>query len=355
MHCQDLKLKLAVIFSLSLVILPKSGVSGIWGFDGQRSAFTHFVWEYRMKSFDYRSYRKGINLLFRSFEDRTGRDLVPGIQRRAGIKVYTSSGRGISTPLPLVRAVITALKQRGFDESELFVIDMSEHNLRDSGFIPPLSRREKRDRFHGVPVYWLDNRQYYDPIWFYDSPLPSVKVGSSLGDLVETLEGRTSGGDGRKSFLPKVLLTDVDFWINIPMVLDNRAVGVSGALVNATLWNISNHDRFFSSPANAPIATAEIAAIPELVSGLVVTILPMERYQFIGGPVFNSLYTRSEKLVWMSPNPVVLDALALRRINIGRKEAGFCPLGVHLPMLNFAESLELGTADISKISWIRLP
>ncbi len=355
MHCQDLKLKLAFIFSLGLVILPRPGVSGIWGFDRQRSAFTEVVWEYRMKSFDYRSYRKGINLLFKSFEELTGKDLGPGMQRRAGIKVYTSSGSGISTPLPLVRAVITALKQRGFHESELFVIDLSEHHLRDSGFIPPLSRREKRARFHGVPVYWLNNREYYDPIWFYESPLPSTTMGSFSGNFGETLEDRKSGGDDRKSFLPKLLLTDVDFWINVPMVMDNQAVGVSGALVNATLWNMSNHDRFFSSPANAPIATAEIAAIPELVSALVVTILPMERYQFIGGPVFNSLYTRSEGLVWMSVNPVVLDALALRRINIGREEAGFHPMGDHLRMLQFAESLALGTADVSKITWIRFP
>ena len=82
--------------------------------------------------------------------------------------------------------------------------------------------------------------------------------------------------------------------------------------------------------------------------------MPMERYQFIGGPVFNSLYTRSEDLLWMSVNPVILDALILGRLNQKRKEEGFRSIGKQLPILIFAENLGLGSSDIKRIKWIRL-
>ena len=337
---------------LGLQMLSTLSVEGeIWGYTNERRFFTRFVWEYELQSFDQAQYSVAVSRILRNFEATTGKVLEPGRKRRAGIKIYTNSGNGIATPIPLVRALIEELIGRGFRPGELFILDVNESRLRYSGFIPLLSLRESRN-FDGVPVSVLDSREFFDPIWYYDSALPSrgevpfrLSTGGSYNSLYRI--------DDRKSFLPKPLLTDVDFWINLPVAMDHPALGVSGAIANATLWNISNRERFFVSPANAPIAAAEIAAIPELVASLAVTILSLERYQFIGGPVFNSLYTRSEGLLWMSVNPVVLDALMLQRINDRRRESGFRDLGEKLPMLHFAETLGLGSGDPGVVQWVR--
>ena len=50
---------------------------------------------------------------------------------------------------------------------------------------------------------------------------------------------------------------------------------------------------------------SEIAAIPELEERLVLNFVSLERYQFIAGPFFNSIYTRSEPRLWMSLLPRV--------------------------------------------------
>ena len=116
--------------------------------------------------------------------------------------------------------------------------------------------------------------------------------------------------------------------------------------MNATLWNASNTARFFRSPANAPAAVAEMSAIPELRQTWMCTIASLEHYQYVGGPYFNSLYTTSEPLVWLSTDPVLMDSLMRARIDEWRKRSGFQPMSDDIRTLEFAESLGVGSTDI---------
>ena len=91
----------------------------------------------------------------------------------------------------------------------------------------------------------LDSERHYDVDWFYDSPLPPTlqqepQFFSGAG------QGRSlaAGAEARKSFLPAPLLFEVDFWINLAVGVDDVTLGVDGALANATLWNVSNSQRF---------------------------------------------------------------------------------------------------------------
>jgi len=122
-------------------------------------------------------------------------------------------------------------------------------------------------------------------------------------------------------------------------------LGVNGALMNATLWNASNTLRFLKSPATAPVAVAEIGAIPELRETWALNIVSLERYQFVGGPIFNSLYTVGESRVLLSDNPVLLDSMMRERINYHRRKNGFAPLPQDLKILAFSEQLGLGDRD----------
>lgn len=296
------------------------------------------VWEATLEDFSDESYHRAVEAAFQTWEAQVGQAIKPAHKGRVGLKVYTRSGLGLATPRALVRAVIAALERRGYERAQMFVFDLTQKGLREAGFLPPLSAR--RSDFEGVPVYAIREGNFYDPVWFYDNPLPSHNPTTlELGLMDE----EALNPEDRKSFIPIPLIAQADFWINLPMVVDSQSIGVSGALANATLWNASNTRRFLRSPANAPVAVAEMAAVPELWESWAFTLLTLERYQFVGGLAFNSLYTRSEPLLWMSANPVALDYLMYQRMNRHRVFEGLPPIAPRPLIFDYSEAIGLGS------------
>lgn len=309
------------------------------------------VFEYEMADFEAETYARAVEDLLVLFE-KSKRAIRPGPKGRVGLKVYSDSGPGLSTPEALVEAVVEALERRGYARDDVFILGTSAHKLRDSGFLPPLSKRS--DFFNRIFVRSLDTGTYYHEKWFYDSPLPAQSATYWINVARENpFPAKNEEELARKSYLPVPLLHEVDFWINLPCYSDHPVLGVNGALMNATLWNASNTTRFLNSPATAPVAVAEMGAIPELRETWTLNIVSLQRYQYVGGPIFNSLYTVSEPYVLLSDNPVMLDALMTERINAQRAKNGFAPLPEQLKILSFSEQLGLGDSDVASMDLIR--
>ena len=314
------------------------------------------VWEARLEGFDQETYDREVETLIATFEQATGKKLVPRAKKKVGLKVYADSGPGLATPVPLVKAVISALKRRGFEHSDIFLVGLNALRLRMTGYLPSLVSGETP--FFGNPVYVLESGRYYDPVWFYDSPLPQrfdpIFTQQQAEQQIQGVSPTTTKDQDRKSFLATPLFLDADFWINIPVYTDHPTLGINGALVNATLWNASNTARFFRSPANAPAAVAEMSAIPELRETWMFTIASLQHYQFIGGPFFNSLYTVSEPVLWLSNDPVMMDSLARERINAHRRKHGFELIDEEIRTLEFAETLGVGSTKVKQAKIIRV-
>ncbi|HLP10198.1 MAG TPA: DUF362 domain-containing protein [Opitutaceae bacterium] len=312
------------------------------------------VWETALPDFGDAAYHDAVERLFADFEARHGADsLRPGARGSVGLKIYTDSGPGLNTPPALVRAVIAALERRGFETKKIFLVGLNQMRLRESGFLPALSKGGNSYADH--PVFVLESGKFYDTQWFYDSPLPARFAPGVLEQksAPEDEQGGSVAAD-RKSFLATPLFLEADFWINLPVYSDHPVLGINGALVNATLWNASNTQRFFRSPANAPAAVAEMAAIPELRETWKFTLVSLQCYQYIGGPLFHSLYTVSEPRLWLSADPVLLDALMLERINAARKHDRFVPImGDDRRLLEYCERLGVGSASPASVQWRR--
>ena len=302
------------------------------------------VWEARLSSFSDAAYSRQVEALITQFETATNRKLAPGAKKRVGLKIYTDSGPGMATPIPLVKALIGSLERRGFEKQNIFLVGLNQLRLRMTGYLPSLVTG--KSPFNDHPIYVLESGRYYDPVWFYDSPLPQRFDPIFAQEQTKDFDNTSTRDEDRKSFLATPLFLDADFWINLPVYTDHAMLGINGALVNATLWNASNTARFFRSPANAPAAVAEMSAIPELRETWMFTLASLERFQYIGGPYFNSLYTASEPLLWLSTDPVLMDALMRDRIDDLRKRNGFEPISEEIRTLEFAETLGVGTTKI---------
>lgn len=310
------------------------------------------VWESPVASGSL--YYTEVEELIGAYEREVGQRLQPGDRGKVALKINTRGRGGLCTPLQLIRALVEVLESRGYDRSSILIVDDSAHNLRGAGILPPLS--QSAAQFEGCPVIALDSGDFYDPEWFYDSPLPPAlqQEPQLLYDVRRSTE-LAEGAQARKSFLPEPLLFEVDFWINLAVGADDPSLGVDGVLANATLWNVSNSRRFLVNQATASAAVAEIAAIPELEERLVLNFVSLERYQFIGGPFFNSIYTRSEPRLWMSSDPVALDRLLYERMNVMRVLEGFPEIKPVPRQLPFAASLGLGEFEPERIEVRKVP
>jgi hypothetical protein len=299
------------------------------------------VYQAHLPGFDQASYGKAVEDLISAFEAARGKPIRPGAKHKVGLKIYSDSGPGMATPVALVQSVITALERRGYLSKDIFLVGLNQVRLRMTGYLPSLVTG--KTVFEGNPVFVLESNRYYDPAWFYDSQLPERFDPIFAAHQIEGVPNTSTKDEDRKSFLATPLFLETDFWINLPVFTDHQVLGVNGALVNATLWNASNTARFFRSPATAPVAVAEMSAIPELRQTWIFTIASLEHYQFIGGPFFNSLYSRSEPLVWLAADPVMMDALMRDKINLWRRKEGFDPISDEIRTLEYAETLGVGS------------
>lgn len=304
------------------------------------------LFECKLADFSEQGYAEAVSAIFSEFENSALCRIKPKTKGKVGLKIYANSGAGLATPKNLVIAVIEELEKRGFKKENICIVDMSKRKMRESGFLPKYSEIKlgTKEDFNGSPVCDIESGEFLNKNWFYDNPLMPRDLQAGV------FRDEEFNKEARKSYLPIPLFLTVDFWINLPVITDMQGIGICAALGNMTIWNMSNNERFFSSPANAPIALAEVAAIPELKDTMLLTILSYEKLQFVGGSVFNAAFTSSEKLLYASANPVILDFFALDYINCKRVEKGFKPIPLP-PIFEYANQMRLGSPKPSDIKF----
>lgn len=303
--------------------------------------------EQQLSGFSDGDYGAAIERSVNEFERRTGRRLTPATAARCGLKVSSESGVGLATPKPLVRAVSAALVRRGFKREGLIICDARELALRQSGFLPTVADGDQD--FEGSPVIAWEKLA---PSWAAEERL---RYENQV--LPRPGSPAVAWGDPRVSVLPKTLFDEVDFWVNLPVLSDGKALGVHGAIAAASLGNMANAERFMENPFNASKVAVEVCAIPGLAKGHALTILSLERYQVLGGPTFDAGWVRSEKTLLASANPVIIDFIGLQKINAGRRAGNVDPIHPEPPVFAAANSgeIRLGSCKPADITLVRLP
>jgi len=233
---------------------------------------------------------------------------------RVGIKVASSGGAVGGTRREVVEAVAHGLRAAGIPASQIIVWDRNKADLLAAGFSTnsPLYR-----------LRWTDHHDGYDHQSQVTAPVigrliwGDSKFGLDTGSPVDRL---LAGGEqlSSTSHYAKILSRQVDKVINIPSLMDSFLTGLHGAIVNMTIPNIDNWRRFTRAPDHGDPYLAEIYADDMIHGKVVLTILDGLRLQYAGGPFPNPGFLIDHHTLFMSRDPVAIDATAVRLIDENR-------------------------------------
>jgi hypothetical protein len=245
-----------------------------------------------------------------------------------GIKVDCSGGARWSTGKAVTNEIIRGLKSAGVLDNDIIVFDRFGDGLQAAGY------RHNSGR-NGVRCFaseaWMTPAGY--------APYP----------LYEGLPA----GDGKGSRLSTIVSEKVTKIINVPVLSDDPALGISGALENVAFGVFDNTDRFL--PVGGDPAIAEMWTQPDVGEKVVLNVLDALKIQFDRGPSWDPQFCWEYSSVLFSTDPVALDTVGLWLVDNQRVAHGLPDLeDTNRPPTHVAAAakLELGVGDLRKVDLV---
>jgi hypothetical protein len=268
---------------------------------------------------------------------------VVSTQDIVGLKVFSSPGPRAGTRAVVVEAVVAGLLAARIPPRNIIIWDRRVADLRRAGFDEMAQR-------HGVRLAGSLDEGWSEEAFYETSLLGSLV----FGDLEFQKKGDAVG---RKSFVTKLLSSNVTKIINIPPVLNHNSVGVCGNLYSLTLGSVDNTIRFEGDTARLAQAVPEIYALPALGDRVVLNIVDALICQYQGEEIGRLHYSAALNQIRFSTDPVALDVLSIRELDRQRQRT--MP-EVQMPtnrmeLYRNAELLELGISDPARIDVEMVP
>jgi len=279
--------------------------------------------------------RRGITRLTGENNSRDAWLSLVSTQDVIGLKVYSKPGANSGTRPAVVAAVAKGLINAGIPAQNIIVWDREETDLREAGFF--LLAEELNIRIAGAAKVGWDETNYYD------SPL----IGNLLfGDLEFEKKGE---GVGRKSHLSKLVSQQLTKIINLTPLLNHTEAGVCGNLYSLAMGCADNSHRFESDANRLATAVPEIYALPLVGDRVVLNLTDALICQYEGGQRGLLHYSTMLNQLRLSRDPVALDVLSLKELDIQRRKAKALNLRPNVELYRNAALLELGASDPARM------
>ena len=261
-------------------------------------------------------------------------------QDTVGIKVFSPPGPTCGTRPAVVNAVVEGLLAAGLPPRNIIVWDKHLDDLASAGFL-------ELAQHHGIRAA-ASAAAGYDAETFYDTPL--------LGNLIwgDLDFGRRNEGQGRKSYVSKLVSREITKIINVTPLLNHNQAGTCGNLYSLAFGSVDNTMRFEGDAERLATAVPEIYALPVLSDHVVLNIVDALICQYQGQKEELLHYSSVLNELRFSTDPVALDVLSLQDLEHQRKAANIDSHPNNLELYQNASELELGTADLGHIMIERL-
>ena len=273
----------------------------------------------------------------------TPRDVV-------GIKITTAGGPALCTHHALVSAICDGLRAAGVPSAQIIIWDKFQDKMRPAGY----ALRAATGAHAAIASIVPSNN--YDPDVYYKNEMVGNLMWGDYRFLQSVSYGNFDPASvANLSYYTKFVTQICTKLINVPVLTDNRLVGMNGCLSSLALGCVDNNRRFQGPPTYGDPAIDEILDRDFIRRKVVVHILDALVVQCAGGPTFNPLFCQSPGALYVSRDPVAIDSLVLPRLEKMRQAMNVPPIGRTASYIKDAPFYQLGTTDHRRIQFVRVP
>ncbi len=262
---------------------------------------------------------------------------------RVGIKISAAGGELFTTHHDIVNAIVDGLAAAGHPRSSIIVWDRSLGGIKEAGYRPAVD---------GYQVKAIAPKDGYDAKAVLSAPLAGKLVWGDfeyVGDTGKMPLFADAEATSNMSHFSKIISSDVDKVINVPVMSVSETNGIAGCIYNMTIPNIDNWRRFAQGSRFGAGSLAEIYANPLIAKKVVFNLMDGLMAQYAGGPQPQPNYAMHHGTLYASKDPVALDAVALKLLEESRKRGSLRPVGPVAAYIDLASELGLGNSATNRI------
>ena len=262
---------------------------------------------------------------------------------RVGIKICAAGGELFTTHHAIVNAIVDGLAAAGHPRSSIIVWDRSLGGVKEAGYRPASD---------GYQLKSIAPHDGYDAKAVLSAPLVGKLVWGDfeyVGDTGKMPLLADAEATSNVSHFSKIISSEVDKVINVPVMSVSETNGIAGCIYNMTIPNIDNWRRFAQGSRFGAESLAEIYANPLIAKKVVFNLMDGLIAQYAGGPQPQPNYAVHHATLYASRDPVALDATVLRRLEEWRKRGSLRPVGSVASYIDVAGQLGLGNSATNRI------
>ena len=262
---------------------------------------------------------------------------------RVGIKISAAGGELFTTHHDIVNAIVDGLAAAGHPRSSIIVWDRSLGGIKEAGYRPSVD---------GYQVKAIAPHDGYDAKAMQSAALAGKLVWGDfeyVGDIGKMPLFADAEATSNVSHFSKLIASDVDKVINVPVMSVSETNGIAGCIYNMTIPNIDNWRRFAQGSRFGSGSLAEIYANPLIAKKVVFNLMDGLMAQYAGGPQPQPNYAVHHGTLYASRDPVALDAIALKLLEEWRKRGSLRPVGPVAAYIDVASELGLGNSASNRI------
>ena len=262
---------------------------------------------------------------------------------RVGIKISAAGGDLFTTHHDIVNAIVDGLAAAGHPRNNIIVWDRSLGGIKEAGYRPGVD---------GYQLKAIAPHDGYDAKAMLSAPLVGKLVWGDfefVGDTGKMPIFADADATSNVSHFSKIISSEVDKIINVPVMSVSETNGIAGCIYNMTIPNIDNWRRFAQGSRFGSGSLAEIYANSLIANKVVFNLMDGLIAQYAGGPQPQPNYALHHATLYASKDPVALDAVALKRLEEWRKQGSLRSVAPVAVYIDVAGQLGLGNSAANRI------